>query len=133
MAEFSDQILVDILRKAARRVNRRLCLTNTSLAVVIDNFGNMTSPDPDTHQDLYDIVLLQAECLIAGREYQTDLREADGGVLVVDGEQKVDTRGGGVARGTFFDSPHSPCAELEKAIMNEKLRGSSGGPGKLVW
>lgn len=130
MAEFSDVVLVGILQKAARRINRKLCLTGTTLAITIDGTGVMTTPDPDDNQDLYDMVLLQAECMITGREYQTDLRDADG-MLVKDGEQTVDGRSAGVARGTFYNSPHSPCAELAAWIVIEKLNGTNGG--KLVW
>jgi hypothetical protein len=134
MAIFSDQVLVDILKKAARRVNRKLCLFGTADEIVIDDVGTMTSPDPEENGDLYDLVLLQAECMIASREYQSELRDG-GGVMVSDGEQTTDTRSVGVARGTFFNSPYGPCAELNDAIKIEKLNrtGGPGGPGKLVW
>jgi hypothetical protein len=134
MATFSDQVLIDILKKAARRINRKLCLSNTADEVVIDDVGDMTSPDLDTNQDLYDLTLLQAECLISTREYQSELRDAGGGVVVKDGET-TDTRGAGVARGTFYDSDYSPCAELADWIFKEKLnrQGGGAGPGRLVW
>jgi len=135
MATFSDQVLIDILKKAARRINRKLCLSNTADEVVIDDTGDMISPDPDTNQDLYDLTLLQAECLISTREFQSELRDAGGGVVVKDGEQTTDTRGAGIARGSFYDSPFSPCAELADWINTEKLNrmGGGGGPGRLVW
>lgn len=135
MAIFSDQVLIDILKKAARRVNRKMCLFGTADEIVIDDVGDMTSPDPETHGSLYDLVLLQAECMIASREFQSELRDGGGGVMVDDGEQTVDTRAVGVARGSFFDSPFSPCAELKEAIRDEKLNrtGGPGGPGKMVW
>lgn len=135
MAVFSDQVLIDILIKAARRINRKLCLSNTADEVVIDANGDMTSPDPDTNQDLYDMVLLQAECMISTREFQTDLRDSAGGVLVKDGEQVTDTRAAGVARGTFYDSEYSPCGELASWISTEKMNrsGGGGGPGRMVW
>ena len=136
MASFSDQVLIDILKKAARRVNRKLCLMGSD-RIVIDDFGNMTQPDPETDngQTLYDLVLLQAECLISTREYQEELRENSAGVLVRDGEQTVDTRGVGVARGTFYDSENSPCSELRRELMYEKMKRQGGGygPGNLVW
>lgn len=135
MPAFSTPLLIEIVIKAARRVNRKLCLFGTSDEIVIDpSTGEITAPAselPDG-QELYDLVLLQAECLITAREYQTELRNADGGVLVRDGEQSVDTRAAGVARGTFYNSPHSPCAELAEWIKIEKMR-RAGGEGKLVW
>lgn len=139
MPAFSDPLLIQILIKAARRVNRKLRLTGGPCEITIDPAtGDMLAPDPDENQDLYDIVLMQAECLISQREFQKELRDASGGVLVRDGEQTVDTRGVGVARGTFFDSDYGPCAELRKCMRDMQLDGpcsetDAGGPGKLVW
>ena len=122
MPKYSDAFLVSILQKSARKVNRKLCLTGTATALSVDNNGVITPDD----EDLKDIVLLQAECLISQTEYQQDLRDNDAGVVVKDGEQTVDTTSAGVARGTFFNSPNSPCGELDKCIAFEKLRRSSG-------
>jgi len=121
MPAFSNPTLIQIMIKAARRINRKLCLLGTDREITIDpSTGEMLTPDPDDNQDLYDMVLLQAECLISGREYQSELRNADGGVLVKDGEQTVDTRAAGVARGTFYNSPYSPCAELKSGLCLKK-------------
>lgn len=136
MPHFSDPVVIGILIKAARRINRKICLLGTDREITIDpSTGDMLTPDEETNQDLYDLVLLQAECLISQREFQTELRNADGGVLVRDGEQTVDTRSAGVARGTFFNSPYSPCAELAEWIKIEKMKSldAGGGAGKLVW
>lgn len=132
MPTFSDQLLVDIVKKAARRVNRKLCLFGTSDEIIIDNTGEMTSPDPAKNGDLYDLVLLQAECLITQREFQTELRDANGGVMIRDGEQVVDRRAAGVARGTFYDSSNSPCAEIMRELKIEKFN-RAGGSGKCIW
>jgi hypothetical protein len=135
MPLFSEPLLIQIVIKAARRVNRKLCITGTPCEITIDPAtGDMLTPDPLEHQDLYDIVLMQAECMVAQREYQTELRDGGGGVLINDGEQTVDTRAAGVARGTFFNSDYSPCAELKDCLRDMKLSGPCGGsPGKLVW
>ena len=128
MAKFSDIQLIQIVTKAARRVNRRLCLFGLAEQIVISSStGEITSPDDGTFEDL---VLLQAECLIASREFQTELSGGAGGVLVKDGEQVLDNRASIVARGTFFNSPHSPCAELDTAIVVTKLARSTG---KLIY
>lgn len=131
---FSDSKLILILQKAARRINRKLTLTSTDSEVVIGASGNMTAPDPTvgTNAELYDIVLLQAECMVAQREYQTELRSGDGGVRIKDGEQEIDTKSVGNARRGFYSSSYSPCAELEKWIRIEKMN-RIGGNGKLVW
>lgn len=126
MARYSDPQLLAILRKAARRINRRMNLTNTSEEITVLTDGSIT-PDDD---DLKDLVLLQAECLIASREFQDDLGSGSVGVAITDGEQSVDTRQASVARGTFFDSPHSPCSELDKAIMLELMKRTGG---RMVW
>jgi len=138
MPLFSDPLLISILIKAARRVNRKLRLTSGPCEISIDPAtGDMLTPDPDTNQDLYDIVLMQAECLIASREFQQELRSAGGGLRVVDGEQTVDTTSTGVARGSFYDSDYSPCALLEKCLRDMMLDGPCGangtGSGFLVW
>ncbi|TFH22958.1 hypothetical protein E4G67_03725 [Candidatus Bathyarchaeota archaeon] len=133
MPAFSNPLLIDIVIKAARRINRKLCLFGTDNEITIDpSTGDMLTPDPTTHQALYDMVLLQAECLISSREYQSELRNAGGGVLVRDGEQSVDTRAAGVARGTFYNSPYGPCAELAEWVTIEKMRGT-GDSGHLIW
>lgn len=127
---FSDAQLVVILQKAARRINRLLCLTGTADEIVIDTTTGEITPDD---ADLQDLVLLQSECMINQREYQEELATAAGGLRIVDGEQTVDTTSAGVARGTFFDSAHNPCAELKDQITQEKLNRGAGGGGKLVW
>lgn len=127
MPRFTDPQLLAILRKAVRRVNRRLALTGTADEISIDSSGDI-SPD---NADLEDLVLLQAECLISYRDYQDSINSGAGD-SITDGEQTVDTTTSLVARGTFFDSPHAPCAELEKAINLEKLN-RMGDFGKLVW
>ena len=137
MPTFSNPLLIEIVIKAARRVNRKLCLFCTDCEITIDpSTGDMLTPDPESckGQALYDIVLMQAHCLISMREFQSELRAADGGVVIKDGEQTVDTRGAGVARGTFYDSDQSPCAQLDRCIKIEKMNSiNGGGAGKCIW
>ena len=124
MAVFSDNQLIQIVIKAARRVNRKLCLTGTTNEIVVSNVtGEVTAPD---NNDLDDLVLLQAECMIASRQFSEELSDGTTGLLVTDGEQTLSTKGAAVARGTFFDSPHSPCAELIEAIRLYKISNSTG-------
>ena len=124
MATFSDAQLIQIVIKAARRINRKLCLTDTTDEIIVSSStGEITSPD---NNDLDDLVLMQAECMIASRQFSETLLNGTAGLRVVDGEQTLDTRGSAIARGTFFDSEHSPCAELREAIINEKLKRTSG-------
>jgi len=129
-SRFSDAQLIVILQKAARRINRVLCLTGTDSEIVVNTTTGDITP---ANGDLHDVVLLQSECLISQLELVDEL--ADGaGVSIKDGEQSVDTRGAGVARGTFFNSGNSPCSELKIALRDMKLEGiNPGGPGKLVW
>ncbi|TFH25902.1 hypothetical protein E4G67_00150 [Candidatus Bathyarchaeota archaeon] len=135
MPAFSDPLLIEIIIKAARRVNRKLCLSGTTWEITINpSTGDLLTPDPEKNQDLYDIVLMQAECLISSREFQSELRGADGGVLIRYGEQTTDMRGVGAVRGTFFNSTQSPCAQLDRCIKTAKMNSAlGGGAGKLVW
>jgi hypothetical protein len=125
-ARFTDSTLISILQKAGRRVNRRLCLTGTTSEIAVSSSGVVTP----SNGDVEDIVLLQAECMIASREFQQELSDGTAGLLVKDGEQTLDTRGTIVARGTFFDSPHSPCAELIEAVKLYKIANITG---RLIW
>ena len=126
-ARFGDATLIFILQKAGRRINRRLCLNGTSKEITVDGTtGEITPVDGE----LQDLVLLQAECMVASREFQQELSDGTAGLLVRDGEQTLDTRGIVVARGTFFDSPYSPCAELIEAVKLYKISNSTG---RLIW
>ena len=130
MATFSDAQLIQLVIKAGRRLNRRLCLTGTANEIVVSSVnGEVTSPD---NNDLDDLVLLQAECLIASRQFSEELSDGTTGLRVVDGEQVLDTRAAAIARGTFFDSPNSPCEELKQAVLLYKM-GSAGDSARLVY
>jgi len=135
MPRHTDAQIIAILHKAARRLNRRLNLTGTVCEIVVSSSGTMSSPTDEQcpgSEDLEDMLLLQAECLIASREYQQDISGEMGGLLVVDGEQRLDERAQVLARGTFYDSPYGPCKELEDAIKLDQIR-RLGLNGKLVW
>lgn len=128
MATFSDAQLIQIVIKAARRINRKLNLTGTTNEIVVSSLnGEVTSPN---NNDLDDLVLLQAECMITSRQFSEELTDGTAGLLVKDGEQTLDTRAATIARGTFFDSPHSPCAELVEAIKFYKMDNTTG---RLIW
>lgn len=124
MPRFSNIQLIQIVVKAARRVNRELCLFGTIDEITIDSStGELTSPDDGTFEDL---VLMQSECLISQRDYTFDLSEGQVGLKVVDGEQSLDNTQKGVARGTFFNSAFSPCSLYSKEIVKEKLKRTCG-------
>lgn len=125
---FSNEQLVQILRKSARRINRRLCLTDTDEEISISASGEITPDD----SDLEDIVLLQAECMIINIDINNDFSSSadgdGGGYFVKDGEQTFDTKGEPAsrasARSNYMSNDFNPCAELEKAILIEKLNRS---------
>ena len=114
MPRYTDQFLLQVLQKAARRVNRRLCLTTTTQEIVVDASGCITPADGD----LEDIVLLQAECLILNIDINNDFATAadgtGGGYKVTDGEQTLDTKGEvasrASARTNYLNSEFNPCA-----------------------
>jgi hypothetical protein len=124
---FTDGYLYGIIEKAGRRINRRLSLTSTTAPIVVDTSGNMTSP---VDQDLADLVLLQAECMIANVDVNIDI--STGGVYAMDGEQSLDSRARSVNRLAYLGNKYNPCAELEKAIMVEQLRRASDN-FKDIW
>jgi hypothetical protein len=128
MARYSDIQLIQILQKAARRINARLKLFGSSDEVTVDASGNL-SPDDGT---LTDLVLMQAECMLVSRDFNSDLNNGSLGISITDGEQAINTVQAGTARGVFFNSPFSPCAELDKRIK-ETLFERSAGYGKLIW
>ena len=130
---YTDQQLIQILTKAARRVNRKLHLFSTTKEITINqSTGEILTPVND-NDELYDLVLIQAECMLASRDFQEELRNIRTGIVIKDGEQTVDTASAGVARGTFWNSGHSPCEELKTAIRDALLEGPFDGPGRLVW
>lgn len=126
---YEDSFLVSVLEKSARRINRELRLVATSDEISIDSLGVITPSD----EDLSDLVLLQSECIILNIDMNNDFNSSgDGlgaGYFVKDGEQSFDTRGEAAsrasARANYMDNKYSPCAELERALMREKLMRSS--------
>ena len=122
MPRLSDAQLLAILRKAARRVNRELCLFTTADEIVVDASGCITPQDGT----LEDLVLMQSECLLSQRDFSFDLNSDNVGIRVVDGEQTLDNKAKGVARGTFFNSEYGPCATYKKEIVIEKLKRTCG-------
>ncbi len=128
MARFSDAQLVQIVVKSARRINRRLCLTGTVNEISVDASGCILP----ANNDFEDLVLLQAECIIINIDLNNDFNSSadgtGGGYMVRDGEQRFDSRGEASSRASsrtdYLNSPHSPCSELEKEIVKEKLKRS---------
>ena len=114
----SDAQYVQLIKKAARRINRELSLNGTTDEISIDATGEFISPDDDA---LRDLVILQVECLVNQREFNSELQNGTAGVMVNDGEQTVDTRQRASARSTQFNSDNSPCSQIKAAIKIEKL------------
>lgn len=126
MARFSDAQLIQIMEKAARRINRRLSLFNTSEEIAVDASGCI-SPNNGVFQDL---VLLQAECMIAQVDINSDIQ--NGGLEVVDGEQSIDISSRPTLRINYLNSKYNPCEQLEEAIKDEQLK-RAGNSAKMVW
>lgn len=116
MARFTDDQITQLAQKAARRLNRRLNLFGTSNEISISNAGEM-SPD---NGSLYDLVLLQVECMILNREISDEFSSGGvgGGISIRDGEQSFDSKRSGNDRVDYLDSNHGPCQELEEAIRD---------------
>lgn len=122
---FTDDQISDTLNKAARRVNRVLSLVDDE-AVVLSS-GVFTQPTET--DELRDIVLLQAECMLMNRSATSDIITGAAGVIVRDGEQQIDTdRSTAVTE--LFTNQFNPCAELERAYAVAMLNRSAG---KMIW
>lgn len=115
-ARFTDAQIIQMAQKAARRLNRRLNLFGTVNEISISNAGEMT---PDSGA-LYDLILLQVECMILNREISDELSGggAGGGISIRDGEQSFDSKKTGNDRVDYMNSKHGPCQELEDAIRD---------------
>ena len=131
MARYSDTQIIQLITKAARRVNRDLCLFGTADEIVINNAGELSQPANDDGK-LEDMVLLSTECLVSQRDFSSDLNDGGLGLRVTDGEQTLDAKSKAVARADFFNSDFSPCAKYEKEVLQEKLK-RSGSFGINVW
>lgn len=133
MPRLSDTQLIIILKKAARRINRLLCLFDTADEITVANDGCVTPADGA----LEDLVLLQAECMVAQRSYMEFISgdSSSAGVLVKDGEQSIDTRDAGSSIASAFSSSLNPCEELKAQLAAEQMKrcGGADGPGKCVW
>jgi hypothetical protein len=125
---FTNAQLSAILDKAARRVNRVLSLTGSE-AVILSS-GVFTQPTET--DELRDLVLLQAECMIANRQAAGDIIGGAAGIIVRDGEQMIDTTDQASAVSDYFDSRFNPCAELEQAYKIA-LMNRAGDEGRMVW
>jgi len=115
-ARFTDAQIIQMAQKAARRLNRKLSLTGTGGEISISNAGEMT---PD-NGDLYDLVLLQVECMILNREISDEFSSGGvgGGISIKDGEQSFDSKRSGNDRVDHLESKFGPCQELEDAIRD---------------
>lgn len=118
---FTDAQIYSFIEKAARRVNRVLSLADGD-ALIVDSSGNITQPLP-TSDTLHDILLLQSECLIYARDINSSVTGGTAGIVVTDGEQKIDTTDRATVFGDNKDALYAPCVELEKAILQARLEG----------
>lgn len=128
-ARFTDAQIIQMAQKAARRVNRRLSLFGTSLEITVSNGGEFLPDDGS----LYDIVLLQVECMILNREISDEFSSTGsggGGIAIRDGEQSYDSKKSGHDRLDHLESDRGPCGELEDAILEYLLNHSDQ---KMIW
>lgn len=123
---FTDDQISGILNKAARRVNRVLSLTDGDAITLAS--GVFTQPTET--DELRDIVLLQAECLLMNRSATADVIGGSAGIVVRDGEQSIDTTDRATAVTDLFKNQYNPCAELTLAYNIALLNRSNG---KLIW
>ena len=89
----------------------------------VDLSAHTISPDPVEKEDrvFTNLVALKAACMIIGGEMKISARTA---VMVKDGPSTIDTRG---VANTLSELQQSICGELQEALRQFRVNGSSGG------
>jgi hypothetical protein len=120
---FTDQQLNIFIRASLKRLKVRV-----GLAMVIDN--GVLDPVPSTEESA--LVGLQAQCMIAHRQFRTASLK---GVKVRQDESSVDTAAGLVGLRESVAGDHSPCQQLEDLIKEylTKVVGAVETFGQAVW
>ncbi|RKY43061.1 MAG: hypothetical protein DRP85_00770 [Candidatus Makaraimicrobium thalassicum] len=114
------------VHKAIVRLNRKLNLTGSNKLVENDN-DNINVDDGEA---LLDLIILQAECLIAKK---LRFEAVSRGIRIRSGTDEVDTT---ASFGGYDDNVESVCGELEKALEDYKktlAESNVSDYGALIW
>lgn len=119
--DISDAKIRDILVKSIRRINTKI---GTSFAYYVASSG--ISPTPTEAQG--ELILLQAECLLAKRRYASSVSK---GIRIKDGDTSIDTTG---SFSGHSDLKNDICNELNDLIVQYK-QDTYGAQdyGDVVW
>ena len=107
------------VEKALNRINRRLRLIGTDNEMSFNTNTGLIDPDPDAA--VYDLILMQIECMIVKRGRRIAIGK---GIRVKDGETEIDTTAG--FRG-YNDLVNDICGELDDAIEDYLANGAGDG------
>ncbi|MHA2341931.1 MAG: hypothetical protein ACXADW_08630 [Candidatus Hodarchaeales archaeon] len=125
--EFTQAQYETFVSKAITRINRRIRLTGTSDALSFNTTTGAITPTPN--DSIFDLVLLQTECLIVKRV----VRDVVGrGIRVKDGETEIDT----TARFSGDrEAVKDVCEELDDAIKDYLASGgdTSSRYADVIW
>jgi hypothetical protein len=124
--ELTEENLRAFVHKAVNRLNRRLELVGLTTTLSVDSDCNINFPD----NALRDLIVLQAECLIAKR---TQMEAVNKGIRIRSGTDEVDTTAG---FGGLESVTQSVCEELEAAFKDYAENAASDAVvegGKLIW
>jgi len=105
---FTDDQYELLLSKALNRLNRKLSLTGTTSELSINQTDGSIQPTPDA--SMQDLIVLQAECLIAKNLRRTAIGK---GIKVKDGPSSIDTTASFKGQD---DVVQDFCGELDDAV-----------------
>jgi hypothetical protein len=124
--ELTEENLRAFIHKAVNRLNRRLELAGLETTLSVDADCNINFPN----SALRDLIVLQAECLIAKR---TQMEAVNKGIRIRSGTDEVDTTAG---FGGLESVTKSVCEELDEAFQDYMENAASDAVvdgGKLIW
>jgi hypothetical protein len=104
--ELTDDQIRMFVHKAVVRLNRRLDAAGLSTVLAVDSNCNISFPD----ETLRDLVVLQAECLIAKRGHMEAVQK---GIRIKSGSDEVDTTAGFNGHQSVVTNV---CDELDEAF-----------------
>jgi hypothetical protein len=126
--EYTQTQMEVFIQKALDRLNRRLNLTGTTSEMSFNDNTGTISPTPDS--SLYDLIILQVECMIVKRMHRVAIGQ---GIKVKDGDTMIDTTS---SFGGYKTLIGDVCGELSEAIEEYLLDTKMSGirdAAELIW
>jgi len=113
--------------RSVSRINRKLNLEDQDGELVYTSGTYVRSDAADVSQSVSDIVLLQAECIIAKGLRRSAVSK---GIRVKDGDSSIDTTAGFDGHGGVVEDI---CGELSQAIIDYKVQDPDSEAGAAAF